>query len=137
MMQVMKTAVLAMAMVLVTVSCGGGGGNSDNPTVGAAGATCTPSGNQVSVSADNLKYDKSCLAVAANQDFTVNFDNLEGLPHNVVILKDKDSSDSLFSGAIVTGPKKVAYQVKALAAGTYRFRCSVHPTQMKGTFIVQ
>ncbi len=132
-----KTMFVAMAIGLTAVACGGGSGNSDNPTIGAAGATCTASGNQVSISADNLKYDKTCLAVPANQDFTINFDNLEGLPHNVVILKDKGSSASLFSGDIVTGPKKTAYQVKAMAPGTYRFNCSVHPTQMKGTFIVQ
>jgi len=129
---------LAVAVALVAVSCGGGsGGNADDPTIGAGGATCTASGDQVSISADNLKYDKACLAVPANRDFTINFDNQEGLPHNVVILKDAGSSDSLFSGSIVTGPKKVAYAVKGMAAGTYRFHCSVHPTQMKGTFIVQ
>ncbi len=125
-----------MAMALMAVSCGGSG-KSEDPTVGAAGAACTASGNQVSLSSDNLKYDKSCLAVPANQDFSINFDNKEGLPHNVVITKDNDSSDPLYSGDIITGPKKVGYQVKALAAGTYRFRCSVHPTQMKGTFLVQ
>ncbi len=130
--------VLAMAVALLAASCGGGSSkNSDNPTVGAAGATCTASGNQVSVSSDNLEYDKSCLAVPANQDFTINFDNEEGLPHNVVILKGKDSSTSSFSGDIITGPKKVTYQVKAMAPGTYRFNCSVHPTQMNGTFVVQ
>ncbi len=132
-----KTVLLAMAIGLTAAACGGSGGKADDPTIGAAGATCTVSGNQVSISADNLKYDKSCLAVPANQEVTLNFDNKEGLPHNVVILKDNDSSDSLFSGDIITGPKKVAYQLKALAPGTYRFRCSVHPTQMKGTFIVQ
>ncbi len=132
-----KTVLLAMAVGLTAVACGGSGGRSDDPTIGAAGATCTVSGSQVSISADNLKYNKPCLAVPANQEVTLNFDNKEGLPHNVVILKDADSSDSLFSGDIITGPKEVAYQVKALPPGTYRFRCSVHPTQMKGTFIVQ
>jgi plastocyanin len=134
----LKKIVLAVMVALVAVSCGGGSGsNTDDPTIGAGGATCTASGDQVSISADNIKYDKACLAVPANRDFTVNFDNRESLPHNVVILKDTDSSDSLFSGSIVTGPKKVAYTVKAMPAGTYRFHCSVHPTQMKGTFIVQ
>jgi len=136
-MQSKRTAALGLVIAFTAISCGGGGGASDDPTIGAAGATCTASGNQVSISSDNLKYDKSCLAVPANQDFTINFDNQEGLPHNVVILKDKDSSDPVFTGDIITGPKKLGYQVKGLAAGTYRFRCSVHPTQMKGTFIVQ
>ncbi len=132
-----KTVVLVMAIAMAAVSCGGGSGNNDDPTIGAGGATCAAAGNQVSISADNIKYDKSCLAVPANQDFTINFDNREGLPHNVVILKGKDSSTSSFSGDIITGPKKVTYQVKAMAPGTYRFNCSVHPTQMNGTFVVQ
>jgi plastocyanin len=135
-MHVKMTVVLAMAAALMVASCGGGSGNNDDPTIGAAGSTCTPTGTLVSISADNLKYDKACLAVTANQDFTIDFDNKEGLPHDVVILKDDNSSDSLFSGSVVTGPKKVAYQVKAMAPGTYRFHCSVHPTQMRGTFIV-
>ena len=128
---------VAMAIAFTAISCGGNSENTDDPTIGAAGSTCTATGGQVSIAADNLEYDKSCLAVPANQDFIVNFDNLEALPHNVVILKDKDSSDSLYSGSIFTGPKKVAYQVKGMPAGTYRFHCSVHPTQMQGTFIVQ
>ncbi|MGI8777515.1 MAG: cupredoxin domain-containing protein [Acidimicrobiales bacterium] len=134
----MRKIVLAVMVALVAVSCGGGrGSNADDPTIGAGRPSCTASGDQVSISADNLEYDKGCLAVPANRDFTINFDNREGLPHNVVILKDAGSSDSLFSGSIVTGPKKVAYAVKAMPAGTYRFHCSVHPTQMNGTFIVQ
>ncbi|MEA2607483.1 MAG: hypothetical protein QOI00_2240, partial [Chloroflexota bacterium] len=43
---------------------------------------------------------------------------------------------SVFKGAIVTGPAKVSYQVPALAAGSYRFLCDVHPT-MTGTLTVQ
>jgi len=47
------------------------------------------------------------------------------------------AAKSLFTGALVTGPKTVTYQVPALSAGTYYFRCDVHPTQMFGTFVVK
>jgi plastocyanin len=41
----------------------------------------------------------------------------------------------LFTGDLVSGPKKIVYQVPALEQGTYFFRCDVHPT-MTGTFVV-
>jgi plastocyanin len=36
----------------------------------------------------------------------------------------------------VTGPTTVSYRVPALAAGTYKFFCVVHPT-MSGTLTVR
>lgn len=127
---------LVVAGVAVVVSLAGCG-KSDNPTVGgAAGSVCTPSGTQLSISAVELKYDKRCLAAPAGQDFTIVFDNREPLPHNVAIFRESASSD-VFTGDIVTGPKVVTYSVKALPAGTYLFRCSVHPSQMVGTLLVR
>lgn len=133
MSRVRKMLMLMVAAAAMAVSCGGSEG--DDPTV-AGGATCSATGDRVSIASDGMEYDKSCLAVAAGKDFTINFDNKERMPHNVVLLQDEDSSDAIYSGSIITGPKKVDYQVKAMAAGTYRFHCSVHP-QMKGTFLVQ
>ncbi|MGI9022308.1 MAG: cupredoxin domain-containing protein [Acidimicrobiales bacterium] len=129
-----KTVVLTMAAGLFAASCGGGGG--DDPTM-AARNTCAPAADRVAIAADDLEYDTACLAVPADRDFTIVLDNQEALPHNVVILSDEDSPDSIYSGEIITGPEKVDYMVKAMGAGTYRFHCSVHPTQMKGKFLVQ
>ena len=42
----------------------------------------------------------------------------------------KDASD------ILVGPAKATYDSGPLKAGTYFFRCDVHPTQMTGTFVV-
>ena len=36
----------------------------------------------------------------------------------------------------LVGPGSVTYQVDALPAGSYFFRCDVHPTQMTGTFVI-
>jgi plastocyanin len=59
-----------------------------------------------------------------------------GVPHNIAIYTDKSASKSLFKGSTVTGPKTTTYHVHALQAGTYYFRCDIHPTQMFGTFVV-
>ena len=131
-----KTMMLMIAAVaaLVTASCGGSS-DSVNSSASADETTCTAAGTRVAIASENLEFDKSCLAVPANQDFTITLDNEEGLPHNVELLTA--ASESIYAGDIITGPKKIDYQVMAMAPGTYEFRCTVHPTQMKGTFLVQ
>ena len=84
--------------------------------------------------AGNLAFDKECLAAPADSAFTIRFDNADaGVPHNVSVLS---GGTSLFRGQIATGPEVATYRVNALRAGTFEFRCDVHP-QMRGTFVVQ
>ena len=59
-----------------------------------------------------------------------------GVPHNVSIYTDPTAAQALFTGELLTGPGKITYTVDALEAGTYFFRCDVHPTTMTGTFVV-
>jgi plastocyanin len=100
----------------------------------APSAPCRPSGTEVRVTARNLAFEQNCLAAPANTAFTIRFDNADpGQPHNVSILS---GSQPRFMGEIVNGPTVVTYRVSALQAGTYDFRCDVHP-QMRGTFVVQ
>ena len=84
-----------------------------------------------------MLFSTDCLAAPADTPFTIAFDNKDvGVPHNVAIFTDDTATKALFTGEMVTGPKKVTYEVKALPAGTYFFRCDVHPTTMSGTFVV-
>ena len=83
----------------------------------------------------NIQFDTDHLEAPAGQAFVLEFDNNDpGVPHNVEIKDAKGSS--MFKGQIITGPAKAAYQVPALAAGTYMFVCDVHPT-MTGTLTVK
>jgi plastocyanin len=59
-----------------------------------------------------------------------------GVAHNISIYTDETAATSLFTGDLVTGPNTATYKVGALKAGTYFFRCDVHPTTMTGTFVV-
>lgn len=145
------TAVLA-ALVLLAACAGGTNSGAPNPPTGAApvaatqaggggggsGGACAPSGTTVTVSAKSLAFDASCLAAPAGQAFTISFDNKDsGVPHNVAIFTNSSATKALFTGAVITGPKTVTYHVPALQAGTYYFRCNVHPTTMHGTFVVK
>jgi cytochrome c oxidase subunit 2 len=104
----------------------------------AHAASCSPTGTKLTISAKNIHFDKPCLAAPAGKPFTITFHNEDsGVPHDVAIYTNSSATKALFVGAIVTGPTVVVYHVPALPAGTYYFRCNVHPTAMHGTFVVK
>jgi plastocyanin len=92
---------------------------------------------QLKITAFDTKFDKNCLAAPANQDFTIDFSNLDrGIPHNVAIYEDETARKTFFKGELVDGPGKTTYSVQGLAPGTLFFRCDPHP-EMHGTFVVK
>jgi plastocyanin len=128
------TAAAFLTVALATgalAACG-----SDDPTLDTAGSVCTPGGTTLSIAARDIKFDKDCLAAPANQELTVAFDNKELVPHNVAIRNQAGDGD-LFAGEVFSGPKTVTYRIDPVPPGTYKFWCSVHPSQMQGTFLVQ
>jgi plastocyanin len=137
-----KVALILAASILFAGACSKAkspGASNTSPSAmttspSAASAPCSPNGTALKVSASNTTFDTNCLAAPAGQAFTIAFDNKDSMVHNVQILK---GSQSVFDGDLVTGPKTQAYNVPALAAGTYEFHCKVHPAQMKGVFVVQ
>ncbi|HZD79089.1 MAG TPA: cupredoxin domain-containing protein [Actinomycetota bacterium] len=84
--------------------------------------------------AKDIAFDQTKLSAPAGKGFTIAFDNQDaGLQHNVQIFDNKDfSGDPVFDGELTTGPEQIDYEVPALDAGTYYFRCVVHPSQMTG-----
>lgn len=105
------------------------------PTQAGGKPPCSPAGTTVRVSGHDYAFDGRCLAAPAGTAFRIAFDDTQGT-HNVALYTDHTASKALFRGDIVTGPRTVIYEVPALAAGTYFFRCDVHPTQMTGVFVV-
>jgi len=110
-------------------------GGSPAPGSGAPGSPAA-GGPSLALSATNTAFDKSALEAPAGTPFSIVFQNNDaGVPHNVEILDA--SGAKLFSGDLVTGVNTVTYQVPGLPAGTYQFRCVVHPAQMTGTLTVK
>jgi plastocyanin len=100
-------------------------------------ATCAPAGTALRIEAQNLHFDRDCLAAPAGEDFTVTLNNQEnGIPHNVSIYTNGQQANALFKGDIVTGVQSTTYQVPGLSAGTYYFQCDVHP-DMAGALVVR
>jgi plastocyanin len=134
-----------------TVVVGGtGGGSSSGSPSGPPPTTAPPtaspptagpssggSGATAQISANALQFSTSSLTWPAATGVRLTFDNQDaGLPHNVAVYSDSGYTTSVFTGDIVTGPTKATYDVPGLDAGTYYFRCDVHPT-MAGTVTVK
>lgn len=85
--------------------------------------------------------DGSCIRVAADEAFVIDFDNQDPAAtagqHNIAIFPSATAlSDVLFRGDLISGPATAEYEVPALAAGQYYFHCDVHP-QMTGQVVVE
>jgi hypothetical protein len=111
------------------------------PTGQPSGPACQPTGTTVEVTALGIAFDTDCLAAPADQAFTLTFDNEDpSVPHNVDILSADPAFDpsaqTLFATDLITGPVTQSFDAPAIPAGTYFFRCDVHPQQMFGTFVV-
>lgn len=135
-------ATLALsAVALAAAACGG----SSAPTAAPSGApSVAPSGapsgqpgsspTSVSLSAKDIKFSTAELDVKAGSALTLTFDNPDVAPHNVSIFAADGSK--VFGGDIIDGGKSIVYAVPALAAGTYAFKCDLHP-DMKGDLVAK
>lgn len=98
---------------------------------------CSPDGSEIELAADRLAFDTHCLAAVAGERIGLTLHNEEAVPHNVAIYADKEGTDPLFVGEVFAGPRARRYEVGTLDAGTYFFRCDLHPIPaMSGTFVV-
>ncbi len=122
--------ILGLMVFKPTFTFGGGGTEpTPTPTVSAGQAV-------IPVVARNVAFQPAALSAPAGNAFVISFDNEDAATeHNVAIYSDSSASKALFVGKRVTGPRVIAYHVPALPAGSYFFRCDVHPF-MNGPFTV-
>jgi plastocyanin len=76
----------------------------------------------------------------ANAAFKITFDNQDNqAPHNLAIFQPDGTTKVAIQGdtAFFTGPGQRTYDVPALPAGAYPYKCEVHPTTMMGTLTLK
>jgi plastocyanin len=87
----------------------------------------------VVISAQGTNYTTAHVTAPAGAAFTLFFENHDNEPHNVRIWDA--AGGSVFAGQIATGPAAITESVTALAPGSYRFTCDIHPS-MSGELTV-
>ena len=103
---------------------------------GSPAAPPDPDATVVDISASSsTAFEQTSVTAPADQSFVIHFANNEtGVPHNVDV--QDEGGASLARGDIITGPAEADYTIPALAAGDYKFVCSVHPN-MTGTLTAE
>jgi plastocyanin len=88
----------------------------------------------VVIVAQGTAFTTRNVAAPAGVEFTLFFENRDNELHNVHI-SDATGVD-VFHGETFTGPEAKVESVPALAAGTYSFKCDIHP-DMTGQLVSQ
>jgi plastocyanin len=90
--------------------------------------------NAVKIVASGQQFTTTDVVAPAGKGFQLVFESQTGDPHNVAI--SRDGAEPAFRSDVFNGPGTKTYQVGALAAGAYAFKCDVHPG-MSGTLTVK
>ena len=125
-MNTTRSILVGAALAAVLAACSGGGS--------ATSATAPPDAD-LTVEARDMAFDATEITVAAGEPFELFFRNLDGAPHNVAIYTDASASEPIYVGETITDDA-VLYEIPAIEAGEYFFRCDLHP-DMVGTLIVE
>jgi plastocyanin len=104
-------------------------------TVGGPPTPSAPGETVLQLRASALKFDKNALAATAGAPVNIQLDNADaGVLHNFALYNNASASQRIFVGELTTGPAVTNYKFTAPNAGTYFFRCDVHPDLMTGSF---
>jgi len=123
-------AALMIFLAALLAGCAAAGAGGVTPASAPASTGSEP--GDITLAAQDLAFDQSELIVPAGRPFTLVFENRDWTPHNVSI--SGAGGVTRFSGEIFGGVATRRYQVPALAAGRYSFRCDVH-TGMSGELV--
>ena len=106
-------------------------GSGEVPASGAPASQAPAVTGDVNITAQQIAFVETSFTAKADTPFTIAFDNEDaGVTHNIEILGADGTSE--WQGEIFPGVETRLYDVPALAAGEYKFICTVHPT-MTGT----
>jgi plastocyanin len=90
-----------------------------------------PSTTPQEITTDN-KFSKTSITVPAGQQITLNQINNGLAIHNWHVLDAKDASGKDITTELTQPGQKSSVSFTISSAGTYKFQCDVHPTEMIG-----
>jgi plastocyanin len=88
------------------------------------------------VATDN-KFSVTSIAVPANQEVTVTFENRGAALHNWRVKGVQSAAGQDIKTQLIGGGKTETVVFTIATPGSYEFDCEVHPAEMKGTLTVQ
>ena len=88
----------------------------------------TPPPGAVYVSAYQSVFEQARVDAPAGEAFTMYFDNRENVPHNVHVVDAAGAS--VMQGEIFNGPAARSHAIPALASGSYKLLCDIHPNMV-------
>jgi cytochrome c oxidase subunit II len=96
-----------------------------------AASGCPADPNPRSIAANDIAFNKDCLAGPVERPFQITFENQEPVPHNVAFFEGDDANAPRIlprdQTPVFPGPRTETYRLPALGAGTYYFHCDAHP----------
>jgi len=113
-----------LAVILGLASCGADPQTSGDPSA------CEPS-TELTVVTDDLVFDADCYAAPADTPFSVTLVNDDVDPHAFSLYHDDGTP--ILKGPFVESGQQHTQAFEPLEAGTYLFRCDIHP-EMEGMF---
>jgi cytochrome c oxidase subunit II len=103
----------------------------------AKAGSCTPSGSSITLTAQHISWDKSCIAAVPGKPIQVTIINKDaGIAHNFAIWVNSSLKRRLYQTPNVTGTATKTFTAPALKPGKYYFQCDVHGPAMSGTLVV-
>jgi plastocyanin len=121
---------LSAALVAMLAACGSSGSSA------LGGGTIAVVDGVAEISAADLTFDANVIQAPAGEAFTVAFTNNEGVPHNFSVYVS-EGGEEIATGEIINEGQTDEVEIPALEPGTYFFVCDLHPTEMRGTIVVE
>jgi len=122
---------LAIAATLALAACSSSDASEPAGSDNAGGGTVAVTDGAITLTADGMAFDASVIEATAGEDFTLTLVNNDSAPHNWALYTE-EGGETIVTGDVADPGGTVTVDVSGLDAGTYFFKCDIHP-EMNGS----